>query len=307
MPGQERFSLRQEERLEGSAWCGRPSACKSGVDVVYSSSRGGAPVTRRQLDYDAMAAQYDRRFVSPRPGAKGEALRRLAAPMAEAHVLEVGCGTGHWLAGLDARGHTLYGLDPSAGMLRQAQQKGPNLNLVRGDARQLPFASTSFHLVFCVNAIHHFDQPRPFVSEAYRVLQPGGVLAVMGSDPRSRSDRWYVYDFFEGTCETDRARFPPWEAVRGWMVAAGFDRAEVREVERICDPKWGRQVFEDPYLRKDACSQLALLDEEVYAAGLVKMEAALLAAEARGETLVFPAEFVITMLTGTKPGKPPAG
>jgi ubiquinone/menaquinone biosynthesis C-methylase UbiE len=264
-------------------------------------------VTRRQLDYDAMAAQYDRRFVSPRPEAKAEALRRLAASSAATHVLEVGCGTGYWLGGLEARGRTLYGLDSSAGMLLQAQRKGPGLNLVSGDARHLPFASSAFHLVFCVHAIHHFGEPRTFVWEAFRVLQPGGVLAVMGSNPRDPADRWYVYDFFEDTYETDLERFPPWEVVREWMVAVGFRGVEAQEVERIRDPKWGRQVFDDPYLRKDACSQLALLDEEAYAAGLRRMEAALMAAEARGETIVFPSEFTITMLTGTKPGRPPAG
>jgi hypothetical protein len=45
---------------------------------------------------------------------------------------------------------------------------------------------------------------------------------------------------------------------------------------------------------------LVLLSDEAYAAGRQRIEAALQEAEARGETIVFPSEFSIEMMTGNK-------
>jgi hypothetical protein len=85
------------------------------------------------------------------------------------------------------------------------------------------------------------------------------------------------------------------------MADAGFERVALEAIERINDPKHGRSVLEDPFLQKNACSQLALLTDDAYEAGLRRIEAALKAAEAAGEGLVFRTDLSIAMLTGLKP------
>ena len=251
-----------------------------------------------QVDYDRIAPSYNLRFSSGGVQGVAGALRGLAQAQDARHILEVGCGTGHWLAGLHAPAGRLYGLDLSAGMLAQAQQRAERLRLARGRAGQLPFPDASFDLVYCVNALHHFQQQRDFVAEARRLLRPGGALAVAGMDPRFLRDRWYIYDYFEGTYETDLVRFPSWGTVLDWLLAAGFERAAWQPVEQIREHKVGRAIFADPFLQKDACSQLALLSDEAYAAGLQRMEAALAAAALEGETLTFSTDLLLAMLTG---------
>jgi hypothetical protein len=86
------------------------------------------------------------------------------------------------------------------------------------------------------------------------------------------------------------------------MAASGFQQVEWRFVEQIVDYKVGRSVFDDPYLQKEAVSQLALLSDRAYAAGLARIEAALTAAEAAGETLTFPTDLLLAMLAGWVPG-----
>lgn len=249
------------------------------------------------VDYDNIAPVYHQRYaVSPLPGVAA-CLHRLAQRSASAHILEVGCGTGQWLSELRSSGR-LYGLDFSSGMLRQAQQVAPGACLARGDAARLPFLSAQFDLVFCVNALHHFDSKPAFIAEAYRVLRPGGALAVVGMDPHLRRDEWFIYRYFEGTLETDLRRFPSGGAVLDWMAAAGFQRAEWQTAERIRQSHTGREVLSDPFLQKNSTSQLVLLTDEAYAEGLRKLAEDVARAEATGEILLFPANLSLTMITG---------
>jgi SAM-dependent methyltransferase len=193
----------------------------------------------------------------------------------------------------------LYGLDLSRGMLKQAQRKGRQLYLIQGRAGQLPFPPATFDLIYCVNALHHFEAQRDFVFEARRLLRFGGALAVVGMDPRGRQDRYYIYRYFEGTYRTDLERFPSWGTVLDWMALAGFERVSWRLVERILDDKVGATVLADPFLEKDATSQLALLPDEVYAQGLQRIRAALRKAETAEQSLVFPVDIPVGMVVGT--------
>jgi SAM-dependent methyltransferase len=175
------------------------------------------------------------------------------------------------------------------------------LDLVQGKAAKIALQGAAFDLVFCVNAMHHFDNPEAFVHEARRLLRPCGVLAVVGSNPHDGRGTWYAYDYFPGTWETDLRRFPSWGTVFDWMVDAGFEEIEWRVVHRIVDHKVGREVLNDPFLQKDACSQLALLSDEAYAAGLGRIEVAVEEAEAAGEKVIFPAEIHLSAIVGRSP------
>jgi ubiquinone/menaquinone biosynthesis C-methylase UbiE len=254
--------------------------------------------SRRTVDYDQLAPTYDRRYMGGRRSGTAAALTKLARQVAAERVLEVGCGTGRWLAELKAGVPAVWGLDLSTGMLEQAQGRALSGRLVRGRACHLPFANRAFDLVYCVNAIHHFGRPQEFIAEASRLLFPGGVLAIVGMDPHGRKDDWYVYRYFDGVYETDLARFPPWETVREWMARAGLQRIERCVVDQITDTWIGRDVLADPFLQKHACSQLALLSEAAYADGLSRIEHALEKAEPRGQSLVFLSMIEIALMSG---------
>jgi ubiquinone/menaquinone biosynthesis C-methylase UbiE len=259
----------------------------------------------KQVDYDRIAPGYNRRFAAGSEQ-RGIAAALLALAEVQAReeargmgrILEVGCGTGHWLANLRPAPGRLYGLDLSVGMLAQARSREERLCLARGRACELPFADACADLVYCVNAIHHFQRQRDFVFEARRLLRTGGTLVVAGIDPRAHRHRWYIYDYFVGTYETDLDRFPSWGTVMDWMVEAGFERIEWLLVEQIEDHKVGRGIFSDPFLQKDACSQLALLTDRAYAAGLRRIAAALTESEAKGAPITFATDLWLAMLVG---------
>ncbi|MBI4630777.1 MAG: methyltransferase domain-containing protein [Chloroflexi bacterium] len=181
--------------------------------------------------------------------------------------------------------------------MSQAHQRNRTLELTRGTAQQLPFESSRFDLVFCVNALHHFDQPQNFIAESYRVLRRGGALITINIDPHT-IETWYVYDYFKGTRETDLKRFPKIEALKAWMSETGFKKIETQIADYMSSHKTGREVLGDHFLQKYGTSQLALLSDEAYTEGISKIKSAIAAAESRNEEIVFAAEFSFPAVIG---------
>jgi len=242
------------------------------------------------VNYDAVAATYDRRTHGGYLEGITAALQKLARQVKAGRVLDLGCGTGRSLRGLaDSRqpGPQCYGLDFSAGMLAQACRFDPAYRLVQASAPWPPFAPASFDLVYCVHAFHHFPQQTQVVRAAYRLLRPGGAFAIVNFDPRQCRRRWYVYDYFAGVYERDLARFPSLAAQNEMLHQAGFQQIQRALVQHITDSLVGDAVFDSYFLQKEACSQFILLSDEAYQAGLARMRAAISGAKARGEELVF--------------------
>lgn len=254
-------------------------------------------ILERYVNYDKVAPTYDQRYGGGKPEGITAALLDVIHRARAERVLEVGCGTGHWLAAVQPFVRYTYGLDLSHTMLQQARQH-QRFSLVRGHANQLPFQPAAFAVVFCVNALHHFADPSAFVSDAYRLLQRGGALAVIGMNPHAGQDRWSLYDYFPGTYETDLRRYPSPGTLIDWMIAAGFERAEWRIAARIVEAQTGQTILQHPILQRHGTSQLALLTNEEYAAGIARIKAAIAAAETIGEPLAFSADISLAMVTG---------
>jgi SAM-dependent methyltransferase len=94
-------------------------------------------------------------------------------------VLEVGCGSGHGLGYLGACARRLVAGDYTHRLLTIAGERyGGRFPLVRLDAEGLPFGASCFDVVVLHEAIYYLQAPERFVSEARRVLRPGGRLII---------------------------------------------------------------------------------------------------------------------------------
>jgi SAM-dependent methyltransferase len=104
------------------------------------------------------------------------------APPAARFALDVACGTGQQAARLSRLAWRTVGADASEEMLRLGHYISRDVlhsvRLVRSVAEVLPFRDASFDLLICQGSLDHFVQPRLFMSEAARVLAPGGRLVV---------------------------------------------------------------------------------------------------------------------------------
>jgi SAM-dependent methyltransferase len=251
---------------------------------------------RRPVNYDEVSATYNERYKSAyTPEGVTAALLELAQKTKARRIVEIGCGTGHWLDALQSAAPVVCGMDRSDGMLHKARERNGDFRIIRGDAGLIPFRKNAFDLVFCVNAIHHFDNPSQFIGDARQLLRQGGALSIVGIDPHSGQDRWFIYDYFSGTYERDLQRFPSSETVVGWMNAAGLQNVGSRVAEHLMLKLTGEEILP---LDKNLTSQLSLLTPEAFADGVVRMEAAVAEAQASGKTMEFISDISLIMITG---------
>ena len=271
----------------------------------------------RITDYDAVADRFDTRYGRySYDGVRDTLLGFLGDATA---ILEVGCGTGHWLADIGARlkpsprearassaktsaeRHRLAGIDPSAAMLARARHAAPAAHLVRARAEDLPFHDGAFDRLFCVNALHHFASRDRFFDQARRLLRPGGGLLTIGKDPHREGESWWVYDYFAETRAIDRGRYAPVKTIRGELTRAGFAWAESLEAEHVevmVPAAAALAEGAEGVVTPTFTSQLTVLSEEEFARGVARIREADAAA---GGTLQLVADFKLYATIGWLP------
>jgi len=99
-------------------------------------------------------------------------------------ILDLGTGPGVVAEAAAALGATPVGVDFSEAMLAEARRRHPGLELRAGSAEELPFADEEFDAVVGNFVLHHSARPDRVLSEAHRVLRPGGRTAfTVWADP----------------------------------------------------------------------------------------------------------------------------
>jgi ubiquinone/menaquinone biosynthesis C-methylase UbiE/predicted transcriptional regulator len=132
--------------------------------------------------FDEVAGRFGRNYV-PGKSWKGiaEALLRLMAPMT---IADLGAGEGAFSLLLAQRARRVIAVDSSARMVAvakaQAKRQGvKNLEYRLGDMEEIPIDDRAVDLVFFSQSLHHALHPERALAEAWRILKPGGRIAVL--------------------------------------------------------------------------------------------------------------------------------
>jgi 2-polyprenyl-3-methyl-5-hydroxy-6-metoxy-1,4-benzoquinol methylase len=109
------------------------------------------------------------------------------------NIIDAGCGEGYGAELLRLAGAaSVTGLDYEHTTLRHVRRVYPQVNVVRGNLVQTPFADRTFQFLTSMQTIEHlWEQPR-FVAECARMLGPNGTL-VLSTPNRLTfpSGNWY--------------------------------------------------------------------------------------------------------------------
>jgi len=149
-----------------------------------------------RASYDRLSRWYDTLSERSERPSRLAGLELLAAAPGE-HVLELGFGTGRALVALTGAvgpEGRVVGIDLSSGMRRKAVERlgraglAGRVELIRGDACELPFDASRFDAIFSSFFLDLLDTPEipECLGECRRVLAPGGriVLVSMSSEGR---------------------------------------------------------------------------------------------------------------------------
>ena len=94
-------------------------------------------------------------------------------------VLDCGCGMGVYLMMMSRlRDLLIVGVDGDVERLEWAEREGVDARLSRVDIHILPFADNSFDKVLMSEVLEHLAEDRKAMREVFRVLKPGGLLAL---------------------------------------------------------------------------------------------------------------------------------
>lgn len=157
--------------------------------------------------------------------------------------LDIATGVGHTAFAFAPKVAKVTASDITQEMLQEvrrlAKERGlGNVVTRQANAQDLPFPDTSFHLVTCRLAAHHFPRPQDFVAEASRVMIPGGTFALVDNIVSEDAGLAARYNAFEKLRDPSHARCLSLQEWSRLIEDAGFDfvSAEVMDQDVAFDP-----------------------------------------------------------------------
>lgn len=182
---------------------------------------------RMRAYFDELAGKFGRHYVPGRSW-KGlaEMLLKLMPPMV---IADLGAGEGTFAQLLAQRAERVIAVDNSARMVEfgadLAIRNGfTNLEYRCGDLEALPIETASVDLALLSQSLHHAAHPRRAIAEAYRILKPGGRIAVLDLLRHHCEEARELYaDLWLGFAEVELV---------GHLRAAGFEGVESAVVHR---------------------------------------------------------------------------
>src|ERR1035437_3561004 len=170
--------------------------------------------------FDELAGEFGRQYVPGRSW-KGiaEALLKLIPPMV---IADLGAGEGTLSQLMAQRARKVIAIDNSEKMVEFGAELARKHGL--GNLEDVPIRTRTVDLAFLSQALHHAAHPERAVAEAWRILKPGGRIAILdlGRHHFEKAREMYA-DLWLGFTEMEIERY---------LKAARFKNVETAAVFR---------------------------------------------------------------------------
>src|ERR1051326_2515625 len=181
--------------------------------------------------FDELAGRFGRQYVPGRSW-KGiaEALLKLLPPMV---IADLGAGEGTISQLMAQRARKVIAIDNSEKMVEfgaeLASKHGiTNLEYRLGDIEEIPIKAGTVDLAFFSQALHHATHPERAIAEAWRILKPGGRIAVLDLNRHHFEEAREMYaDLWLGFTELE---------IEKYLKGAAFRNVETAIVHRETEP-----------------------------------------------------------------------
>lgn len=141
-------------------------------------------------------------------------------------LLDVGCGTGAYLATAEKEGWDATGIDPWA---RNFTGRNVHPKVLPLDVREANFGNHSFDVITMWWVIEHYRNPLSKLSHVRRLLKPDGWLVVSTSNIQSLEARMFGRYWHHLLAPEHCCQFSP-ETVENMLRRTGFEVVGVRHV-----------------------------------------------------------------------------
>jgi ubiquinone/menaquinone biosynthesis C-methylase UbiE len=133
-----------------------------------------------QEHYDTVADVYDNHYDERRGRCYYTHLSTyvMEALPRSGKLLDIGCGTGLFVERYVGEGRTAVGLDISQKMIERGRRRCRACDYSVGTGERIPFRDNTFDAVSSLMVFSYVRNPEAMLSEAYRVLKPGGAIAI---------------------------------------------------------------------------------------------------------------------------------
>ena len=167
-------------------------------------------------------------------------------------VLDVATGSGHTAFFFARKGCHTFAVDINKEMLRVAEEESDrqtlSIRFLWSSADDLNFDDEGFDLVTCRLAAHHFEDVSSFLTEAHRVLRPGGsVLVIDNVVPENdlESAKW-MNDYEKRRDPTHQACLSP-KAWQKLFEDRGFSQKKSSRFKKV--------LLFDPWMKRMSKSE----------------------------------------------------
>jgi ArsR family transcriptional regulator len=195
-----------------------------------------AHVLRKRKDkarayFDELAGKFGRQYV---PGRSWKGLAEALIKILNYDVVaDLGAGEGTLAQLLAQRASKVIAVDHSPKMVEfgttlAKEHSLPNLEYRLGDIEEIPIDDASVDLAFFSQALHHAAHPPKALTDAHRILKPGGTLVILDLHQHSFDKARELYaDTWLGFPEAELAQM---------IEAEGFSNIETAIVDREESP-----------------------------------------------------------------------
>ena len=188
--------------------------------------------------FDELAGKFGRQYMPGRSW-KGiaEALLKLMPPLI---IADLGAGEGTISQLMAQRAKKVIAIDNSEKMVEFGSELAKkhgirNLEYRLGELEDVPIRSATVDVAFLSQALHHARHPERALAEAWRILKPGGQIAILDLNRHHFEEAREIYaDLWLGFTELEIERY---------LKGAGFRNVETAIVHREQEPPYLETVL----------------------------------------------------------------